>query len=506
MRYLPVVAIAIALAALGVALSQPGPTEPLTAEELGSLTGTEWYSVLILDKRSGYACMQTELVDTPDGPRLQVTEDVKILISLANQELEASKSQVTMYDDLLRQVSIEMVKDELGRVQRITTELNDQGITIRKSFPDNGMAEEVRTLQVADDFASDMMVAWQLAQGTLAVGDSLSFETYDPEVDALDRHDVLVDRRETMDDGTEATVLRMTSQKLGLEAFSWLDGEGRLLRQEIPGLMSLTLLRVPEEEALAELAPFEVTSEIDVEGRLPSARGLQSLTLRVARRAGAAAELIPETRRQQIVVEGDDALVTVEPESPPLTVATLPITDEALADCLVPTTHAQSDDPDIVAKAREIVGDETDAWTAAQAIVSWVYRNMRKISSQPKPISAVECLDEMAGYCTEHAVLTAALGRAVGLPTRMCTGLAWVGGGFGYHAWTEIYVGRWVEMDPAWGQMTVDAGHIQLHSSSLDEVSYARASLATGRTLGAIEIELVSYRDQAGQEVTLTED
>ena len=49
-----------------------------------------------------------------------------------------------------------------------------------------------------------------------------------------------------------------------------------------------------------------------------------------------------------------------------------------------------SDDPAIIAKAQEIVGDETDAWTAAQGIVNWVHRNMRKVQSEPRPITAVE--------------------------------------------------------------------------------------------------------------------
>jgi len=89
--------------------------------------------------------------------------------------------------------------------------------------------------------------------------------------------------------------------------------------------------------------------------------------------------------------------------------------------------------------------------------------------------------------------------------SKLCTGLAYVGGGFGYHAWNEIYVGRWVEMDPSWGQPAVDAAHLQLSSSSLDEASMARNSLATGRTMGTIEITLLGYVRADGEEVDLTE-
>jgi transglutaminase-like putative cysteine protease len=161
----------------------------------------------------------------------------------------------------------------------------------------------------------------------------------------------------------------------------------------------------------------------------------------------------------------------------------------------------QSDDPRIIETAREIVGDETDSWGAAQKICAWVRRSMQSVSSEPRPITALEVLDEMRGDCTEHAILMAALGRAVGLPTKLVTGLAYVGGEFGYHAWTEVYVGRWVEMDPSWGEMTADAGHMQVFASSLDEASYAQASLATGRTIGAISMQVEQYTTADGRTV-----
>ena len=502
MRYFPVALIVLAALTLALTWAALGPQQPLTGEELGSLTGTNWYSVQILGKRSGYACIEAEMVDGPGAPQLRVTEDVKILLTVAGRSLEAGKSQVTLYDQRLRPVSIEMVKNELGREQRIIATLEGNALTISKSGPEGD--EGTRTLQVDDDFCSDVVIAWMAARGELHEGEELDFQSYDPEIDVLDRYHVAVEGREAVGD-IEAQIVRTRSQQLGVEAVSWIDGSGTLLRQHVPGLMDLKLEMVPEQEALAELSPFEVASDIQVEGALPPRNQIDTLRLRITRRAGPADELIPATPRQQVTAEGNDALVAVSQERPPLNVVTLPVTDPELSEFLAPTYHAQSDDPRIVQKAREVVGDQTDAWAVAQKLLSWVYHNMRKVDSEPRPITAIECLQEMTGDCTEHAVLMAALGRAVGLPTRMCTGLVYVGGAFGYHAWTEVYIGRWVEMDPSWGQMTVDAGHLLLHSSSLDEVSYARASLATGRTLGSISIKLVSYRGTDGREVDLTE-
>ena len=503
-RALKIVIPLLALCALlAVARGAMMLESPVTPEELGQLVGTDWYSVSIYGQPNGYARIESALVDDGSGgePRLRVTEDLRVMIRLAGNELEASKSQVTVYDDHLRPVSIEMLKNELGRTARLSARLEDGSLVVRSDSPEPGAPDEtVKRLELPDDFASDVLISVRAMRGQLSPGDSFTYAVYDPEVDLIDSREVTVDRREAVGD-TEALVVEAASGKLGISVVSWIDDEGRLLRQTVPGLMDLTLERVSEDEALASLAPFEVKNVIEVEQHLPLVRSLQQITLRVTRNLGPARELLTETPRQSIASDGDDAIITISRETPPAETLPLPITGESMQQYLRPTAHVQSDDPRIVETAREIVGDETDSWGAAQKLCAWVKRNMHSVSSEPRPITALEVLESMRGDCTEHAILMAALGRAVGLPTKLVTGLAYIGGSFGYHAWTEVYVGRWVEMDPTWGEMTVDAGHLQIFASSLDEASYARASLATGRTIGAIGMQVEQYTTADGRTV-----
>jgi len=498
--------LAVGVAAFALARAALTVDPPPAAEELEQLIGTEWYRVQVLGQSNGYACIQTDLIDTPDGPRLRVTEDLKIMISLAGQSLEASKSQVTIYDERLRPASIELAKNELGRASHLSARLEGDVLIVRTGSPEPGAPPaQVRRIEVPDDLTSDLVIPIRLLRGDLAVGDAFDFVVYDPEVEVIDRHSVTVERRDTLD-GADVLVINARSEALGVDVLSWVDDRGVLLRQTVPGLMDLTLERVTEQEALAGLAPFEIQSQIAVDHHLPLVRSLRRVELRVRRNVGQAAELIPNNGRQSVAPEGDDALVTIARETPPTDGLPLPITGESLEPYLRPTKHVQSDDARIVETAQSIVGDETDAWGAAQLLCSWVYRNMHKVTSEPRPITALEALDAMRGDCTEHAILLAALGRAVGLPTRLVTGLAYVGGKFGYHAWTEVYVGRWVEMDPAWGEMTADAGHMTIYSSALDEASYARASLATGRTIGTVEIDVLGYIAADGREVRFGEE
>ena len=119
----------------------------------------------------------------------------------------------------------------------------------------------------------------------------------------------------------------------------------------------------------------------------------------------------------------------------------------------------EEEDPSVVAAAREAVGDERNAWKAAQAIERWVHRKLRKTSAVLP--TAKEILERGEGDCTEHAELAAAMARAAGIQARTVTGLTAVGPIFGEHAWTEVWIGRWVGIDAAMGGPFFDATHLR---------------------------------------------
>ncbi|HEY6985525.1 MAG TPA: transglutaminase domain-containing protein, partial [Rhodanobacteraceae bacterium] len=81
--------------------------------------------------------------------------------------------------------------------------------------------------------------------------------------------------------------------------------------------------------------------------------------------------------------------------------------------------------------------------------------------------SALEVVHKPEGDCTEHAVLLAALGRSLGIATRVVDGLAYAPGFAGKdrvfvpHAWVQAWVGgRWQSFDAALPGF--DTGHIAL--------------------------------------------
>ena len=152
----------------------------------------------------------------------------------------------------------------------------------------------------------------------------------------------------------------------------------------------------------------------------------------------------------------------------------------------------------IIDLARRAVGDTSDAAEAARRIEAFVADYVTDKSLSVGYASAAEVAVSRQGDCTEHAVLTAAMCRAVGIPAQVVTGLAYVSqwrdfkSGFGGHAWTQVYIGdKWVGIDAAFksaGFGGYDAGHIALAVGNGNPEDF----LSLVNTMGQFKIEKVT--------------
>ena len=125
-----------------------------------------------------------------------------------------------------------------------------------------------------------------------------------------------------------------------------------------------------------------------------------------------------------------------------------------------PEPLLQSGDIRIVSLAVRIAGPDRDPRVLAEKINRWVHDSLKKEITFSVP-NAIDVLRTRKGDCNEHTQLYAALTRALGIPTRIATGLAYVNGKFYYHAWPEVYLRDWVAVDPTFGQFPADASHLR---------------------------------------------
>jgi transglutaminase-like putative cysteine protease len=94
-------------------------------------------------------------------------------------------------------------------------------------------------------------------------------------------------------------------------------------------------------------------------------------------------------------------------------------------------------------------------------------------------------LETRKGDCNEHGTLFTALARAAGIPTKLVLGLVFLDGKFYYHAWNEAFVGKWIAIDPTFGQFPADASHIKFVEGNLNK------SAEILRLVGKIELDVV---------------
>jgi Transglutaminase-like superfamily len=278
----------------------------------------------------------------------------------------------------------------------------------------------------------------------------------------------------------------------------WVDTGGQILKTFTDANGGMVTYRTTREAAQREAPQFDLlaASIIKIGRKIDNPEGRRGVTYKVTMTDANPVEIFPNDRRQAIRA-GEN------PNSATLEVKTAGPQDgepgpEAVGpEFLRPNPLITSDDPKVVALARRAVGRSTEPWEKAQAINNWVSKNLKNKNFETSFAPADEVARTLAGDCTEHAVLTAAMCRAEGIPARVATGLVYANhlGGFGFHMWNEVYVNRrWVAIDSAFDESQVDAVHLKLSDTSLDGVSPFETFLSVSRVFGKLKIEAVEVR------------
>ncbi len=134
----------------------------------------------------------------------------------------------------------------------------------------------------------------------------------------------------------------------------------------------------------------------------------------------------------------------------------------------------------------------------AETLRAFVAEYLRDKNLDSILATAGEVAASRSGDCTEHSVLLTALLRATGIPARAVTGLVYVEALagerdlFGYHMWTQAWIGnRWLDLDAT---LTVpfDAAHIAFGTTALNDDHTTLKELARlAALIGQTEIRVL---------------
>ena len=142
--------------------------------------------------------------------------------------------------------------------------------------------------------------------------------------------------------------------------------------------------------------------------------------------------------------------------------------------------------------AGKIAPGNTDPRRVAQAVYEWVTGSFRFQLGAVLFGTSSQIVRDLTGDCSEAAVLTAALLRSRGIPSRIVLGYASLGKGvFIGHAWCEAWLeGGWVGVDAALREFPAGVERVKL--AELDGRSDMRIAAVNlmMRTLSNLDIEI----------------
>jgi hypothetical protein len=449
----------------------------LRATERISESIEEWWGVYYRGEKIGYARQIIE----PKATGYEIRDHSELRLNLLGTS-QAASTNVRMDVDMewaLNNFDFELRSGEMhfkasGRVSpgQLSVETFSAGHRATREIP---LTQRPYLLAALKPF---------VATQQLEEKKDYYFATFDPATLSQQVAKVVIEGRENiLVGGRTEPALRVRQQFKGIAVTSWLDGSGRTLKEESPGGLSMTRQSPAQARELGAARSVSLDliaqTSIQISTSIPNPAKKELLRLRLSGFDPAGFTL--SGGRQQF----SDGVLEIRREAiEALRRVSLPARDARLIPYLQPTPFLQSDNPKIRALARQIVGQEKDARSAALHIKSWVYKNITKKPTVSIP-TALEVLQTRRGDCNEHAVLFNALARAAGIPAKTVVGVVYVRGAFYYHAWSEVWLGEWVSLDPVFNQFPADVTHVKFLEGDIDR------QLDLLRLIGNLKIEVL---------------
>lgn len=457
------------MACLLQAAAVPVLAEPAAPNE------ERWYVTSIAGEPVGSV---RETVALGEAGGLLSTTELRLVLNRMGNRIEMSTRAAFRESAAGRLESVEVEIRMSDQATRTRAEVGPEGVTIHQEAGGRSFS---RTVPVAGEVLGPEAVRRLTAARLAAAGDELRYLTFSPDLAAVTE----ATRRVLAVEEVASQGLRVRALKLEerLEASPlpttlWLSPDGRLLRMEQAGPLGIVEVAASDAATAARAAeggelPEESYGATLVRTglRIPRPRSLESMTVELRHRNPALGWPDLSGPGQRVLRATDDTRVLEVTRRRPAEGVPfpVPVTDE-LRPYLAPNAYLQSEDPALVATAREVVAGETDLFRAALALERWTAEAM-SFDLGVVLAPSVEVFENRRGTCTEYAVLLAALTRAVGIPSRVAMGFVYLGGILGGHAWVEVLVGEaWIPLDAAVvADGPADAARFAFVRTSLEE-------------------------------------
>lgn len=443
--------------------------------------GDRWFGIYFNDERTGF--VHTRIEEHDGGFRVQSESAVKMSGLGFSREASVRESYLVNGDLSLRSFEVSQTID--GSPTKVTGEVTDK--TVRIVTESTGNRKEKRLTSRGAVYPSAVLNLIPLFRKA-AAGTKSRVTMLDVEAVALKEVRIEAVAFERLDD-RDTLHLRNDLYPF-VDNDIWVDLEGNTLKESVRDGWIET--RAEDEKSAREhLARAAISRQdmildfslVPVDRPVERPEDLRFLQLALS----GFPENVPLLGGpfQKAERQGDGTVVFTVDTRETRPVGTAPL--EKLAEpkrYLESTGMILADNPEIVRRAGEILGETKEPRAAAEKLVRRVADSVKDTVTDSR--NPVETLRKGTGNCQSHARLYVSLARAAGIPTRFVSGLVYAPGkGFLYHSWAESHVGYWLPLDPTFGQVPADATHVKLvEGESADDL--APLSALIGRLKGKV--------------------
>lgn len=468
-------------------------------------THESWDAVFISGSKVGFIHTYVEPVKDKGRDLLRVRQDMEFNF----KRLEDKVTIKTMYGTIETKEGsvLKLETRTLASNQQMTAtgSVVDEKMTL--TLEGGGQSQQV-TIPWGPEVRGPYAAEQSLSRTPIKAGEARGLRMYVPDLNKICDIKLVAKGMEDVTLGDGKRPLLRVDEIVSLETKPlpeynvtlWVDSGGQVLKSRSEILGGLDIYRTTREGAQmgGDQATLNLTlsSIVKVTHKIARPETRRDIRYRVSLKEDDPASILPNDRRQSLsagTTKNSSILVvkTARPsdgEAGP---------EQVDAQFLRANALVSSEDPTVKQHAAQATAGAVDSWDKAVKITKWVAENLKEKNFETAFAPASEVARTLAGDCTEHGVLVAAMCRAVGVPARVVVGLVYSDslGGFGFHMWNEVYVNRrWVAVDAAFNQTEVDAVHIKLADTSLDGVSPYEAFLPVVRVLGKMTLEPIELR------------
>lgn len=457
----------------------------------------DYLAILVDGHKIGYSVHTRKA----DDKKITTIEDMNMLIGRGNMAIRYTSKEISVETPAGKPISFEMTQNISGAKEsrkgtvkdgkvKMTVQSGPSSKVSEIAYPSGAlMAEGLRLVQI---------------QKGLQPGQTYEVSIFRPDMENAVPAEIVVGQKTKVD--LFGRVLDLTEVKMNMKlgqqvitVTSFVDENLDALKSIVPMMgMNLELLACEKEFALRQddivdfLDKLSIASPVSLDETQLAGPITYELTATTDKPL-----ILPATDSQTIKEVAPGKLqVTVTPSVPQGPVK-YPYEgkDKEIQKAIQATDYLQTKDSKITDLVKHAATTSDDAVKASLQIENFVMGYITKKDFSVGYASAAEVARSRQGDCTEHALLTAAICRAAGIPARIACGVVYADvlgekkNVFGAHMWTEVFLGdKWYPIDSTRAPNGFSAGHITLAHSDGNPTDF----FSLVNTLGCFKIDKVT--------------